>query len=204
MIFFSKMTIPSEKTFRLPRSFMYMLKRYRVFHWFVGLCVVYLFWWSIPHVIDTSSSIRISLSSEDLRGPKALLVEDLEDVYWLERMEDIVAQCKLVCASRKYDVITQKAIRWNAEAMTESFAYFCKDELALVNPRLLEGDGEVIACLESYGDVSRRVQRVAAVTLTGVDFHALDKGRQQWHSNDPIQSCLYYHTVDIIESKWHI
>ena len=62
----------------------------------------------------------------------------------------------------------------------------------------------MIACLESYGDVSRRVQRVAAVTLTGVDFHALDKGRQQWHINDPIPSCLYYHTVDIIESKWHI
>lgn len=201
------MPIPAESKFRISKSCMYFMRQYRVFQWLFALCCVYLFWWSIPHVIDTSGSVTIQISQENLKQLPGQPVTDLEDSHWLERMQDIVENCKVVCQTKHYDVITQKSIRWNGERMTESFAYFCKKELALINLRmdpLSQVKDDNIACVESYDTLERRVRRFRTHQLSGIDLDDIDQGRQVYRGDDPVDSCLYHHTVDIIESKWHI
>ena len=91
--------------------------------------------------------------------------------------------------------------------MTESFAYFCKKNLALVNLRmdpLSQVKGDNIACVESYDTLERRVRRFRSHQLSGINLEEIDQGRQVYRGDDPVDSCLYHHTVDIIESKWHI
>ena len=200
------MAIPSESFFRVKGGFRVLCRRYRILEWFLFSLSLYLFWAMIPYAIDTSSSVEIRLSVSDLDREAASLVTDFDDPYWLERVSDIVKNCEEVCAARKYDVITQKSIRWGGEAMTESFLYFCKSGLALLNARLdpLKDVGPAIVCVEEYAGLTRKVKRFSKSQLSGVDVQRIDAGRQIYDSHDPMDSCLYHHAVDIIESKWHI
>ena len=128
----------------------------------------------IPYAIDTSSSVEIRLSVSDLEREAASTVTDFDDPYWLERVSDIVKNCEEVCAARKYDVITQKSIRWGGEAMTESFLYFCKSGLALLNARLdpLKDVGPAIVCVEECWDLPEKSNAFPKVNCPGLIFNA--------------------------------
>ena len=145
-------------------------------------------------LIDTSSGIEYRHSVR--HGAPANRVLHLDDAY-RQKMQKIHYELKRFC-DRGSDVVYSHNLLINGEIFNDAVFHICGGSTWL-NPVVHVRSELRVSCQEELASIYRSVPRAKEISVKAID---VESWSEREISVEGKQSCIFQHSVDILERKW--